>query len=363
MSYDLQFKSWQIRKDKLISMKYKLSYIWSHDFEDMIHDPYINSRIKKWRKINSLGNRIIRDSLYGGRVENFQIEYRCLENEEIKYVDFTSLYPYVLKNRRYPVGHPVLITQDFGAIENYFGFVSCSVLPPVNLKIPVLPSRYNNLLLFGLCDKCCQLQQNTDCTHSSEGRKICGTWTTAELQLAVSKGYVVDEIFLIHHYPESDENMFTAYINNWLKYKQEASGWPKTVQTETDKQDYIKMYKKAEGIDLEYKSIDKNEGVRLIAKLMLNSFWGKYLNFCDFFRINVDSFTGKLSQRPNLQKSEIVNDHGRLWAIYEDSKLQITGQTILSDRSVLVSYKYVDERDSSPGKIKNILVIYLTCVS
>lgn len=272
------FTSWQLRKETLGKMGYNVVEMWSHDFDDIKINPYIDGRLDAWRKIQGLGKRIIRDSLFGGRVENFAIEYKCAENEEIKYVDFTSLYPYVLKNRCYPVGHPVLITQDFESIDKYFGFVSCSVLPPINLKIPVLPMRYNNLLIFGLCDKCCENQQDESCSHTWEERKMTGTWTTAELMLAQSKGYVIDEIFLIHHYPNTDDNMFTPYINNWLKYKQQASGWPKDADTEEKKNDYIQKYKEAEGIDLDYASIDKNEGVRLIAKLMLNSFWGKFLS-------------------------------------------------------------------------------------
>lgn len=47
------------------------------------------------------------------------------------------------------------------------------------------------------------------------------------------------------------------------------------MNTEVKKNEYIANYKIAEGIDLDYNSIDKNDGVRLIAKLMLNSFWGK----------------------------------------------------------------------------------------
>lgn len=275
-SYNSMFTSWEMRKETLEKMQYRVIEIWSHDFEDIKNDFYIDGRIEAWKKIYGLGRRIIRESLFGGRVENFAIEYKCAVDEEIKYVDFTSLYPYVLKNRRYPVRHPVLITQDFESIDNYFGFVSCSVLPPTNLKYPVLPMRYNNLLIFGLCNQCCLTGQQTSCDHTWEQRKMSGTWTTAELLLAMSKGYVVDEIFLIHHYPDSDENMFTAYINSWLKYKQQASGWPRDADTEEKKMEYIDKYKQAEGIDLDYGSIDKNEGVRLIAKLMLNSFWGMY---------------------------------------------------------------------------------------
>lgn len=213
--------SWEMKRERLVKMGFDVIEMWSHDFDQIKNDPYIDQRLRRWKTIYGLGNRIIRDSLFGGRVENFVIEHKCADDEEIKYVDFTSLYPYVLKNRRYPVGHPILITQDFKSIDQYFGFVSCTLLPPFDLQIPVLPIQSNNLLIFGLCTKCCQNQLQAWCIHSSDDRKISGTWTTAEVLLAISKGYVVDEIHLIHHYPESDENMFTAYIDKWLKIKQQ----------------------------------------------------------------------------------------------------------------------------------------------
>lgn len=42
------------------------------------------------------------------------------------------------------------------------------------------------------------------------------------------------------------------------------------------KREYIRQYKENEGIDLEYEKIQKNPGLRCLAKLCLNSFWGKF---------------------------------------------------------------------------------------
>lgn len=55
----------------------------------------------------------------------------------------------------------------------------------------------------------------------------------------------------------------------------EKSGWPKWVKTEADKQKFIRDYEVNEGIHLDPNEIEKNEGLRQLAKLMLNSFWGK----------------------------------------------------------------------------------------
>ena len=54
-----------------------------------------------------------RDALYGGRTNAFVLYYKCKIGEKIKYVDFCSLYPDVMKNGIFPVGHPQVVTENF----------------------------------------------------------------------------------------------------------------------------------------------------------------------------------------------------------------------------------------------------------
>ena len=70
--------------------------------------------------------------------------------------------------------------------------------------------------------------------------------------------------------------MFKDYIDTFLKIKQEASGYPKDRVTEQQKQQYVNEYFEVEGIRLDRAKIEHNPGLRALAKLMLNSFWGKY---------------------------------------------------------------------------------------
>ena len=53
--------------------------------------------------------------------------------------------------------------------------------------------------------------------------------------------------------------------------KQEASSWPSWCSTEAVKL----QYEWIEGIRFEYDNIKQNPGLRELAKLMFNSFWGK----------------------------------------------------------------------------------------
>ena len=71
--------------------------------------------------------------------------------------------------------------------------------------------------------------------------------------------------------------MFSSYVNTFLKMKQEASGWPEWVGDDQDKRSqYLQAYLDKEGVQLKPDKIQKNPGRRSLAKMMLNSFWGKY---------------------------------------------------------------------------------------
>ncbi|CAB3374456.1 Hypothetical predicted protein [Cloeon dipterum] len=96
-------------------------------------------------------------------------------------------------------------------------------------------------------------------------------------------GYKVTEIYEIWHYEKTTkykkdegEGLFTSFVNAFLKLKQEASGWPENKMSNEDKKKYIESYAVEENIDLDESKIEKNEVIRTVAKLCLNSLWGKF---------------------------------------------------------------------------------------
>ena len=104
-----------------------------------------------------------------------------------------------------------------------------------------------------------------------------GTWPSHELQEAVNQGYVVQHVYEVWHISRTFNDMFSSYVDTFLKIKQEASGWPDWVGDDEDKRrQYIEDYQNKEGITLEADKIQKNPGQHSLAKMMLNSFWGKY---------------------------------------------------------------------------------------
>ena len=88
---------------------------------------------------------IIRDALYGGRTEAMRLHYKIREEDEsVQYCDM-SLYPYICKYFKFPIGHPIIHVGDACAVKEAClkmdGLMKCTVVPPKNLYHPVLSSR------------------------------------------------------------------------------------------------------------------------------------------------------------------------------------------------------------------------------
>ena len=238
-----------------------------------------------------------RDAFYGGRTNAAKLLHECRDDEEIRYVleyttlsrtpfyiltllfyryvDFTSLYPWCNKSTETVVGHPEIITENFDDISTYFGLIKCTVLPPRGLLHPVLPYRTKDKLMFPLCKTCTDTLNQNPCTHSDQERAILGTWCHVELMKAIEKGYEVLKIHEVWHFPQTTDKLFKDYVDTFLKIKQEASGYPKDCVTDEQKQRYIDQYYENEGIRLDPNKIEYNPGLRSLAKLMLNSLWGR----------------------------------------------------------------------------------------
>ena len=242
--------------------------IWEHEFERLLK---VDTDFRQF--CSGLCNNDPlnpREAFYGGRTNAFKLHHKVAEGERIKYFDVCSEYPFVNKYKSYPIGHPHIIRKDFKGPDQYFGIVKCRVLPPTDLVLPVLPYRSNGKLTFPLCRVCVENQQNAVCEHCDGERAITGIWCTPELVLALESGYTLMDTFEVWHFPDKEDRLFEKYVDKFLKLKTEASGWPKAVMTDAEKDGYVADYMQREGVDLDPSNIKENPAMRALAKLCLN---------------------------------------------------------------------------------------------
>lgn len=339
-------------KEKLLREEgLKVVSIWEHEFDVMLAaDIDAKAFVENLEVVDRLDPR---DSLMGGRTNGCVLYKRARRDTKIKYVDFTSLYPFVNKTCRYPVGHPEIITCNFNNIESYFGLAKVKILPPRRLFHPVLGYREGGKLTFPLCRTYVEHQQQNPCTCSDKQRALTGTYCTPELIKAVEKGYKILKIYEVYHWRESTQyypvtktgGLFASYINLFLKIKQEASVRPAWVKTEADLSQYIAMYEKREGIRLDPDKIEVNPGLRSLAKQLLNSFWGKF------------------GQRLNLTKTQFVHDSQAhvLFGLMSEPTVGIVDFHIVDDENLMLSTKRTSEEMCDPGHTNVFLASFTTC--
>ena len=310
------------KKNALLCRGYNYVEIWEHEFRELLRE---DSNVANYVSSLDLQPRLRpRDSFFGGRTNAIRLHYLCQPDETIRYVDFTSLYPWTNKYCRYPVGHPEIIVENFDpSLDSYFGIAQVKILPPRGLYHPVLPYVSGGKLKFPLCRTCADAESINVCRCTDARRAITGTWCTPEIAKAIEKGYVISKIYEVYHWPTTTKYdpvsrtgcLFAEYIDTFLKLKQEASGWPGWCQGgETLRANYVDDYHRREGISLDPDRIEKNPGLRSLAKLALNSFWGKWaqrenLRQTDYIYDPADFFQQVLDPTRDVQDFHIIDEN------------------------------------------------------
>ena len=166
----------------------------------------------------------MRDCYFGGRTNGIVLYKIFYDGENGKYVDFTSLYPDILKYKRFPVGHPEKITKDMDQLLlrpckgncfyspcpgvhwelPYFVVMKVTVLPPTDLLHPVLPLKCNGKLKFPLCYTCACNETQEMCQCLDSERMFTHTYCTPELEVAMNMGYIIIQIHEVLHWPETE---------------------------------------------------------------------------------------------------------------------------------------------------------------
>jgi hypothetical protein len=255
---------------------------WTKSKEYKKEMKQIEEEIKELEELNP------RNAFFGGRTNATKLR---VKGKKMKYIDICSLYPTVQCYDDYPIGHPTKIFKPRTYNSDWYGLIKCAILPPKGLYHPVLPVKNktksgDEKLTFPLCQLCAKLNNQKDkCSHTESQRIIRGTWCTNEVKEAIEKGYKIITIDEVWHFYKKSSNLFKGYVKAFMKIKLETSPWQDDFESE---EEYRKAVKENLGIELG--KIENNPGKRAVAKICLNSLWGKF------------------GQRQNMGATEYVTD-------------------------------------------------------
>lgn len=265
-----------------------------------------------------------RDSLYGGRTEVFKA-YKKWEQTDIKhgkYDDVVSLYPSVQKACEYPVGSPDCISHSFACsladgyitqedihehVRKIYGIIKCKVIPPKGLFHPVLPSHIDGKLKFSLCGKC---NSKTKCKHSDDERALVGTWVSLEVQKAIEMGYRVTDVYEAWHWSQKGD-LFGSFVDKFFAVKNK--------------------YKKTNPVKSK------------VAKLLINSLWGKF------------------GQRDDMLQTKVVTKYEDFEGIVCGSDVQKLNWDVVSDEVVEVHYNRKKTHVENSFTTNPVVAAFVTC--
>ena len=141
-------------------------------------------------------------------------EHMLMQGITIKYVDFCSLYPWVMLATPMCIGMPDTTRYETPGLDGptpeklktFFGFIECDFVPPKGLFHPVLLKNTDNMIVRSL----------------DPIKETCVT--SVECQLAMEKGYVVTNVRAIHEFQES-RTILRPYLQNFLRLKIESEDY------------------------------------------------------------------------------------------------------------------------------------------
>ena len=175
--------------------------------------------------------------------------------------------------------------------------------------------------MFPLCISCAKTKQQEKCQHSESERAFIGTWTTDELNKAIEKDYKIIKIYEVYHFEKSSDDLFKDYIKKFMKLKLESTKYNfKNTNEETTFRNKVKK-----NLDIELGELCENAGLRAIAKMCLNSLWGKF------------------GQRNNMNQCKYVTDINEFYQVVLDDTIGNLNMNFISDEMVQMSYTYKDQ--------------------
>lgn len=229
-------------------------------------------------------------ALRGGRTD-VRVFYKKYSMEDVfvrqkyaKYIDVQSMYPYVMYTREMPVGKPRTIEglnlQEMIEViqQGRLGFAMINADPPLNYRHHSC-AVHNDETTKRLVAKLLPW----------EGKVFCLT----EIRDMLAEGWILTRVKWIQDYA-SDADLFKEYISKLVTVKTHASAKPDFATRDAERpEDFDRLaveWARRFNVKLDRAKMIYNAGLRAIAKMQLNSLWGKLSERAKlYFFHNVDA--------------------------------------------------------------------------
>ena len=330
---------------------------WECEFRDELKS---NPEVKAYFETHPttrVAHLELRDALAGGRTSALRYHHKAdlSKGEKIKVVDVISEYPNANLRGMYAYGHPAIYLEgdpEIPPVNDWNGIIKCTVLPPRDLIIPVLPYKAQGKLMFPLCRTCVEIGGNDLCLHEDPAlRQLTGTWCAPELQLAIEMGYQIMTVNELYQYPGTmkynpetgEDGLLSAYVRCFMALKIQASGWPANCKTEAQKKKFVDDVLKYDGITLDPSKMNRNVALRTLAKIILNSFGGKF------------------GEQTIRSVAQLIFDYGKLMDIVTDPTKQVQSLIPLGQECLQVNWKPIEETEESLPTSSLLHAAFTTC--
>jgi transcription elongation factor Elf1 len=283
--------------------------VWGCEWKNELN----NKEVKKF--VNGLSQPVLkqispREGYGGGRTNATQLYSKAGKDEEIYYVDYTSLYPFIYRFIPFPTQHCNLIenvdaaqfTKNYFQVKAQLGFGGPDrylTIEEINALIDEAYKYEDTKANCPLGLVKCKINIPKHLLHSPIGAKVeingetklmfdnstkIHTVPTTELYRLLDLGGEIVEIYSMYIAPEINNSMFQDFTDFFFKLKTINAGLGDIGNEEEDLPRFIEEYNKRYKYKISLADFPRGEDGKIVkrpafkacAKVMLNSFYGKF---------------------------------------------------------------------------------------
>ena len=167
---------------------------------------------------------------------------------------------------------------------------------------------------------------------------MTGTWASVELKRSMEEGYVITKIHAALKYDKFN-GLMKEYVGDFIQMKIENEK-----ELTQDECDTINKYHQNLGFNFEIKpeNCKTNNGLRQVAKICLNSLWGKF------------------GQRTNLSSYDFINEYTVFVRNLHDPKIECESWNVVNENCVELRYIFKENTALEPEFISEFTAVMTT---